>query len=131
MLRLALVLLMAFSGGSAVADWIKVTEASDGKVSHYVDPSTMRRMGTLMQAVTLTDYQQPQVISQTQRFLSVKMQDEFNCANRSGRHLSLVALAGNMGTGPVVTTEIRPAPERVITPDSADDDMWKHVCGKN
>lgn len=130
MLRLSLFLVLALSGGAAMADWIKVAEASEGKVSHYIDPATLRRMGSLMQVVTLTDYQQAQAISETQRFMSVKMQDEFNCATRSGRHLSLVALAGNMGTGPVVASETRPAPERAITPGSADEDLWKHVCGE-
>lgn len=131
MWRLVAGLWMVLAGGSAMADWIKVGEALDGKVSYYVDPSTMRKMGALMQVVTLTDYQQAQVISDTQRFMSVKMQDEFNCTQRSGRHLSLVALAGNMGSGPVVATEANPAPERTIAPDTADEDMWKHVCARN
>ncbi len=130
MLRLSLFLALALSGGAALADWIKVAEAAEGKVSHYIDPATLRRMGSLMQVVTLTDYQQVQAISDTQRFMSVKMQDEFNCATRTGRHLSLVALAGNMGTGPVVASETAAAPERSIAPGTADEDMWKHVCGE-
>lgn len=131
MLRFVLGVWLALTACGAMADWIKVSEAPDGKVSYYVDPATMRKMGALMQVVTLTDYQQPQVISDTQRFLSVKMQDEFNCAKRSGRHLTLVALAGNMGSGPVVATEASPAPERGIVPDTADEDMFKHVCAHN
>lgn len=131
MWRLVLGMGLALTACGAMADWIKVSEAPDGKVSYYVDPATMRKMGALMQVVTLTDYQQPQVISDTQRFLSVKMQDEFNCAQRSGRHLTLVALAGNMGSGPVVATEASPAPERSIVPDTADEDMLKHVCAHN
>ena len=130
MLRVSLLLALALSGGAAMADWIKVAEASEGKVSHYIDPATLRRMGSLMQVVTLTDYQQAQAISETQRFMSVKMQDEFNCATRSGRHLSLVALAGNMGTGSIVASESAAAPERAIVAGTADEEMWKHVCGE-
>jgi hypothetical protein len=115
---------------AAMADWVKVAESMDGMASHYVDPATLRRAGAQMQVVTLTDYREAQAISDTQRFRSVKMRDEFNCTDRTGRHLSLVALADAMGTGPVVATEERPAPVRAITPGSADEDMWRHVCGK-
>lgn len=130
MLRMTLVLLLAALGTGAHADWVKVAESMEGKASHYVDPATMRKMGALMQVVTLTDYTEPQVISDTQRFLSVKMQDAFNCTERTGRHLSLTALAGNMGSGAVVATEPQPAPDRAIAPDSADEDIWKHVCAR-
>lgn len=128
--RLAWGVVLAVSGNCAMADWVRVTDSMEGKVSHYIDPATLRKMGSLMQVVTLTDYQQAQVISDAQRFMSVKMRDEFNCDEQSGRHLSLVALAGNMGTGPIVATEERAAPVRAIAPGTADEDLWKHVCGK-
>jgi hypothetical protein len=131
MVRFVLGLLLAASGSCAMADWVKVTDSMEGKVNHYIDPATLRKMGSLMQVVTLTDYQEVQTISDTQRFMSVKMRDEFNCAEQSGRHLSLVALAGNMGTGPVVATEERAAPVRAIASGTADEEMWKHVCGKD
>jgi hypothetical protein len=131
MWRIALGVLLAALGTNTHAEWVKVAESMEGKASHYVDPSTMRKMGTLMQVVTLTDYAEPQVISDTQRFLSVKMQDAFNCTERTGQHLSLTALAGNMGAGAVVATEPRPAPNRPIAPDTADEDIWKHVCARN
>lgn len=130
MRRLAIGWVLVACSTAAMADWIKVAESMEGKVSHYIDPATLRRAGAQMQVVTLADYKEPQVISDTQRFRSVKMRDEFNCTDRTGRHLSLVALADTMGTGPVVATEERPAPLRAITPGSADEDMWRHVCGK-
>ena len=128
--RLVWGVVLALAGGCAMADWVKVTDSMEGQVTHYIDPATLRKVGTLMQVVTLTDYRQAQVISDTLRFMSVKMRDEFNCAEQSGRHLSLVALAGTMGTGPVVATEDRAAPVRAIASGTADEDMWKHVCGR-
>lgn len=130
MRRLAIGWVLVACSTAAMADWIKVAESMEGKVSHYIDPATLRRAGTQMQVVTLTDYKEPQAISDTQRFRSVKMRDEYNCSDRTGRHLSLVALADAMGSGAVVATEERPAPVRAITPGSADEDMWRHVCGK-
>lgn len=128
--RLAWGVVLALTGGCALADWVKVTDSMEGKVNHYIDPATLRKLGTTMQVVTLTDYRQAQVISDTVRFMSVKMRDEFHCSERSGRHLSLVALAGTMGTGPVVASEEQAAPVRAIAAGTADEDMWKHVCGR-
>ncbi len=130
MRRLAIGWVLVACSTAAMADWVKVAESMQGKVRHYIDPATLRKAGSLTQVVTLVDYQEPQVISDTQRFRSVKMRDEFNCAERTGRHLSLVALADTMGTGPVVATEEMPAPMRAIAAGSADEDMWRHVCGK-
>jgi len=130
MLRFAIGLVLAMSSACALADWVKVTDSMQGKVAHYVDPSTISKTGNKVQATTLTDYQEAQVLSGTQQFLSVKMRDEFNCGDQSGRHLNLTALAGNMGAGTVVAAEIRPADVRKIAPDTADADMLQFVCAK-
>jgi hypothetical protein len=130
MLRFAMGLVLAMSGTCAMADWVKVTESMQGKIAHYVDPSTIRKTGEKVQVTTLTDYQEAQVLSGTQQFLSVKMLDEFNCSDQTGRHLNLTALAGNMGAGKVVAAEIRPAGVRKIASDTADDDMFQFVCEK-
>lgn len=129
--RLIVGLLLVLASASAAADWVKVADSMNDKVHHYLDPATLRKEGKVMRVVTLTDYEEPQVISDTQRFHSVKMQDEFDCANQTGRHLSLTALSGNMGSGAVVATEPRAAEVRKIVPDTADEDTWKYVCGRN
>lgn len=130
MRRLVMGLLMVTLSASACADWVKIGDSMDGKVHHYLDPATIRKDGQRMRVVTLTDYDEPQVISETQRFLSVKMQDAFDCANQSGQHLSLTALAGKMGTGAVVATEPRAAEVRKVLTDTPDEDMWKFVCAR-
>lgn len=123
-------LLMVGASAGACADWVKVAESMEGKADHYLDPATIRKDGKLMRVVTLTDYKEPQEVSASQRFLSVKMQDEFDCATQSGRHLSLTALAGRMGSGQVVATEQRAAPVRKVLSDTADEDIWKFVCAR-
>ena len=130
MLRFAMGLLLATSSACALADWVKVTDSIPGKVAYYVDPSTISKTDNKVLATTLTDYQEAQVLSGTQQFLSVKMLDEFNCGEQSGRHLNLTALAGNMGAGKIVAAEIKPAGVRKIAPDTADADMLQFVCEK-
>ena len=83
-----------------------------------------------MQAITLTDYQEAQVLSGTQRYLSAKMLDEFNCAERTGQHLNLTVVAENLGAGKVVAVEMKPAGWRRIVANTADEDMWSYICEK-
>lgn len=129
--RVIVSLLLVLASANACAEWVKVADSMNGKVHHYLDPATLKKQGKIMRVVTLTDYEEPQPVSESQRFHSVKMQDEFDCASQTARHLSLTALAGNMGAGEIVATEPRAAPVRKVVPDTADEDMWKYVCARN
>lgn len=130
MLRFVLALVLATSSACAMADWVKVTESMQGKVAHYVDPATISKTGDQVKVSTLTDYQEAQVLSGTQQFLSIRMLDQFNCADKTGQHMNLTALAENMGAGKTVAAETRPADVRKVAADTADDDMLQFVCAK-
>lgn len=110
------------------ADWVRITTSEDAKVSTYADPDTVRTVGTKVQLMTLTDYQDAQVIAGAQKFKSVKMQDEFNCDDGSGRHMNLSAMSENMGKGTTVATETKPAPLRSIREATADAEMLRFAC---
>ena len=114
----------------ALADWAKVNVSDDGKITTYADPATTLTLGAKVQLLTLTDYQEAQVISGEQKFKSVKMQDEFNCEDQTGRHLNLSAMSDNMGNGKTVAMEQKPAPLRQIKANTADADMLKFACAK-
>ncbi|MEO7939012.1 MAG: surface-adhesin E family protein [Burkholderiaceae bacterium] len=129
--RIIVGVLLVLASANACAEWVKVADSMNGKVHHYLDPTTLKKQGTVMRVVTLTDYEEPQPISESQRFHSVKMQDEFDCAAQTGRHLTLTALAGNMGAGEIVATEPRAAAVRKVAPDTPDEDMFKYVCARN
>lgn len=124
------VLLLTVLSTGAWAEWVKVSESAEGTIIYYADPATMRKAGDKVQLTTLTDYGEPQVVSKTMQFQSVRMQDEFNCADQTGRHLSLSALSENMAAGKVVGSEKSPAAWRPIPANTADEDMWKFACGK-
>ncbi len=113
------------------ADWVRITTSDDAKVSTYADPDTVRTLGTRVQLMTLTDYQDAQVISGEQKFRSVKMQDEFNCDDGSGRHMNLSAMSDNMGKGTTVAVEMKPAPLRPIREATADAAMLRFACTRN
>ena len=112
----------------ALADWTKVSASEDGKVTSYADADTVLLLGTKVQLLTMTDYQEAQTISGDQKFKSVKMQDEFNCDEETGRHVNLTATTENMGKGNIVAVEMKPAPWRQIKANSPDAEMLKFAC---
>lgn len=126
----ALALTLALTCTLASADWTRVAGSEDGKFTLYADTGTVLVLGAKVQLLTLTDYQDAQVIAGTQTYRSVTMQDEFDCDAMRGRHINLTALSGNMGKGMTVATETRPAPERAINPATADGEMLKFACAR-
>lgn len=128
---ITLALALALVSNMALAEWTKVSASEDGKVSQYADITTRRPVGSNVQLRTMTDYLEAQEISAGKTFRSVTMQDEFNCEEGSGRHLSLVAKSDNMGEGKTVAVEMKPAPVRPIREGSADVEMLKFACARN
>ena len=110
------------------AEWVRISTSDDAKIITYADPDTIRTIGTRVQLTTLTDYQDAQVIAGDQKFKSVKMLDEFNCDDGSGRHLNLNAMSNNMGAGMTVAVEMKPAPLRQIRDATSDGEMLKFAC---
>ncbi len=113
------------------AEWVRISTSDDAKVITYAEPKTILRLGTQVQLLTLTDYQDAQVISADKKFMSVTMQDEFNFDDGSGRHLNLSAMPENMGKGTPVAVETTPAPLRPILKASADAEMLQFACSRN
>lgn len=127
-LSLLAALFLTLASTCVQADWVRITTSHDARITTYADPDTVRTLGTRVQLMTLTDYQVAQVISGEQKFKSVKMQDEFNCDDGSGRHLNLNAMSDNMGKGTIVAVETKPAPLRPIREATADGEMLSFAC---
>lgn len=121
-------LILTLTSTYVQADWVRITTSQDAKLNTYADPDTLLTLGTRVQLMTLTDYQDAQVITGSQKFKSVKMQDEFNCDDGSGRHMNLNAMTDNMGKGTSVAVETKPAPLRAIRAASADGEMLRFAC---
>ncbi len=122
------ILILTLASTCVQADWVRITTSQDNKISTYADPDTVRTIGPRVQLMTLTDYQEAQVLEGEKKFKSVKMQDEFNCDDGSGRHMNLSAMSDNMGKGTAVAVEMKPAPLRPIREATADADMLRFAC---
>ena len=95
----------------------------------YVDKDTIRHKGDVVKWWELEDFKTVQTVGGI-RFLSAKLQWEFECAQERMRILALTEFSGNMGKGDVVLSESSDQPWRPVEPDSFGFKMWKVVCGK-
>ena len=129
MKKIALGLVLVLLSSGVFAKWEKIASSADGKVTYYADAKT-RTAGGKTELLTLTDYREPQLAPGDQQYLSVKVLEEFNCADQKARHLNLDAFSENMGAGKVVGREKNPANWRSVSHESMEEDMWKFACGK-
>lgn len=87
----------------AQAEWVKLTSASAGEVTVYVDPATIKRDGNVVEFSTLVDYATVRTLS-GEPFQSATLQNEIDCAGRKNRTLSVSSHSKAMAGGHVVST---------------------------
>ena len=130
MKNIAAGLALMVMSGCALAKWVEVFRSTDGVVMYYVDDATTHKVGASVKVWTLVDFQEAQVISEGQNYLSVKMQEEVHCSDQKSRHLNVAAFAENMGAGKLVGSEKGPAQWRAVSNDSMVDGIVQFVCRK-
>ena len=130
MRKIAMALLLLVMSAGASAEWVKVASSDDGNITYYADPATIRKVGDKVRVWTLTDYKTSNVAGGDQQYLSTKVQEEFDCAKETARHLNLSAFSGNMGAGKEVGREKNPAKWHPVVHESIGEDVWKFACGK-
>ena len=129
-MRFILLMLLAIvSSGAAAAEWVKVGKSADDGFDYYADPATIRREGDMANLWVVYDYKTPQPIYE-KRFLSSKLQFEYNCKDKRGRVLSSTVHSENMGNGDTVATVNVPAAEgEPVSPGSIQEGILKIACG--
>ncbi len=114
----------------AQAEWVKVTSASAGEVTVYVDPATIKREGNVVAFSTLFDYATVRTLSGAP-FRSATMQDEIDCAGKQSRTLAVSSHSEPMAGGYVVSTSTGGyAPWTPIAPKTIVSVTFKYVCRK-
>jgi len=128
LLLIALTLLV-LSSGPAYAEWVKVSDSDETGKTVYVDPATIRRNSNLVKMWQFYDYKTVQTVGGN-RFLTVKEQWEFDCAEKRGRVVARKEFSGNMGSGTMVFTNSEVGKWIPAIPDSIGQTVWEVVCGK-
>jgi hypothetical protein len=115
MRRMILVLLLTAFSSSAMAEWVKVSNVDGGDITFYTDPSTIRKNGKLVKMWELQDY----LTARTgENYLSVKIQNEYDCKNEKTRLLFLSTHSGHMGGGDLVEMNNNPGEWIPVPPAS-------------
>ena len=134
MTRLILITLLVLSSGTAYAEWVSV--GSDGKLTIYVDPDTIRREGDIVELWELLDFKTIQV--ETGRahwkprisYLSTMIQYDFDCALERTRARVQEWFSGNMGSDNMVSIDADADNWRLVAPENLSHPLWKIACPK-
>jgi|KBSSwiStaDraftv2_1062776.scaffolds.fasta_scaffold170837_2 Surface-adhesin protein E len=116
---------------SAAAKWDRLgTWDSNGPVDMYADRGTIRKAGNVAQMWDLMDFKSPRTLAGV-RFLSVRNQYAYDCANVRRRMIATRGFSDHMGRGNVVASEDNVLAWESIPGDSPFMTHWKAACAKS
>lgn len=119
-------LVLMLTSSIALAEWVKVAR-SPVAVS-YMDPSTIRKSGSKTKVWIVIDHKVPQPYIDEKKYLSMKMQTEFDCAEETSKNRSMTMYSGNMGEGEIMWTGVPSTPWEPVMPGTINWDMLKKLC---
>jgi len=126
--RLFLITLLVLSRGPAYAEWVEV--GTSAEFTYYIDPDTIRRKGDMVKMWVVLDFKTVQTLSDDTSHLSVKMQDEFDCAKERSRTLTFTEFSGDMGRGNVVYIKPDEGKWKPVAPGTVFQRLWQVACAK-
>ncbi|WP_340122229.1 surface-adhesin E family protein [Methylobacter svalbardensis] len=117
------------SMNGALEHWTMVG-SSDEEIVYY-DQGSIQENGYLVKMWTLGDFKKTKEIN-GMRFLSAKIQMEYDCKEDQFRPLAGSVLSGNMGKGDIVHSESnQPGQWKSIEHGSSAEIVWGIACGKS
>jgi hypothetical protein len=95
-MRIALTLLLLLAAAPACAEWMKVGESDDAFI--YIDPATIEKNGPIRRLWAMQEIRQigPDGVG------SIRSFEEYDCADRKFRYLSISAYAAPRAEGQVL-----------------------------
>lgn len=109
------------------AEWLLV--GGNDKATVYVDSESVSRNGDLVRVWVLDDLKTSHTRGFS-KFLSVRAQEEHNCANERFRLLAMERFSGNMGSGDVIHKKSGESGWAPIPRGTLAQSVWNYVCGK-
>jgi hypothetical protein len=126
--KMMLAMALTIVSGVANAGWVDV--GATDSVTAYVDPSTIKKSGNVATMWDLMDYKKAQEIPAGKSFQSVRAQTEYNCTDRNLRPVTASAHSEKMARGGTVHAVSEPGRWRPVPPGSLDEAFWTIACGK-
>ncbi len=128
MKKLLLTLILAVVSSSAMAEWVKVGTSDDKTTTIYADPSTIRKSGNRVKMWALWDYSTAQE-GGSKPYMSVRIQNEYNCKEETSRQIYATTFSGNMAGGHTIGRQGGREWEPVA-PRTHGEALWKFACWK-
>jgi len=116
------------------AEWVAIDERyqSHPLQTAYIDPSSIRREGNIVQLSALIDWKAMQGGRSPTRFYSTKLTKQFDCAERRVRTLAATDFDGHMGMGEVIGGSGYSSEGHwvAIEPGTLNQGLWEAACRK-
>jgi len=126
--KLVLPTLLAVTSGGVAAAWVEV--GGNELTTTYADAETIRRTGSLVRMSHLVDHTKARGIDGIKPYLSIKMENEYDCDQERTRTLTISLHSGNMGDGELLGTVTVPGDWRQVPPDTLVETLRAFACGK-
>ncbi len=123
-----LMMLLAAVSSSAMAKWVKVGTSDDKTTTIYADPSTIRKSGNRVKMWALWDYSTAQE-GDSKPYMSVRIQNEYNCKEETDRQIYATTFSGNMLEGNTIAMQGGRNWEPIAL-RTFGETLWKFACGK-
>lgn len=127
MKRLAWTALLALAAGNAAADWVSIGD--QGNVEVFVDRSTIVRSGDTVKMWRVNALKTPGSANGV-AYVSIKLQDEYDCAGMRMRGVRASAHPDPLGEGKAVASETASGTWTPVTPQAISEVLWKIACDK-
>jgi hypothetical protein len=137
--RLLLTLVLALVSASAMAkgastdhQWTWIGSGREHAVNYYLDFQSFHKQGQYIIVWELMDFDTPKEVKGADwKYLSSKLEIEFDCNERQSRYLSVYYYAGPMGSNNIIYSANFPSASwEPIPPDSAEKELWNSACVK-
>ena len=115
---------------SALAEWTKIEKNNSEGITRYVDVTTIQRNKNKVRMVNLIDYQTKRE-ALDDKFLPIKVVQEYDCNAVKKRILAFNTYYGNMGTGGDLYRDTSPNEWKIVSsPGSSGLTLWEEACTK-
>ena len=128
---LNVILVMLCVESAAFAEWVFFGTTDEGATKLYVDNDTIRRKGVTGKIWALYDYSNVQSHYKDgsgDKYLSLTVQTQFDCAEERSRLLALRFYAGHMGAGEVIHNDSDVRQWEPVGPGTVNQALSHLVC---
>jgi hypothetical protein len=109
-------------------DWVKILDNSQGSL--FVSLKTIQRVADKSTTWSIINFHQTQKSAASRDYLSIKVNEEFQCSGRMFRRLAFSSHQEAMARGETVATSSKPSEWRSVPPGSVTDSLFQVACDK-